>query len=265
MPFPSPPPVAPKKRLSSLTLFVLCFLGSCGVVAAILFLEISTFTRSNNGFQASTYLLILFPLLFGLLGIVVACCYKRFLHALAIVFGLLPVALVALLVYTVTGKDTDYQQMPSEQQEAEIQARQEAVARQEAIIRSHPYTGRDSIEPYYTAEQMPSLTGKPEYHPKRSESYIELAQLLSRRARPGLNLLEQHPDTIPVSFTVGPYGGIYQERIQYAEIPEAYARTRANEAVLRAVRGLTRLYPGRIKGQPVPVRIVVAVPMPASP
>ncbi|MBX0289619.1 hypothetical protein K3G63_04170 [Hymenobacter sp. HSC-4F20] len=239
---------------------MLWFIGSCAVVVAIIVLEVANYSRSNDDLQSSTYLLLILSLVAGLLGIINACVDKSVVRVVAVVVGLLPVELLALLVYEIS--DSFSRQTSYEQPEAMTREDWQEVKRREEMIRTHPYTGRDSIEPYYTAEQMPSLTGKPEYQPDPSKSYVELGRLLSRRATPTLDSAQPRPDTVFVSFTVGPYGGIFQEQIQYRNTPKSAAHKQAEEAVLLAVHDVPRLHPGRINGKPVSVRIHVAVPLP---
>ncbi|MBF9143858.1 hypothetical protein [Hymenobacter properus] len=260
--------------MSSLVLFLLCLLGSGAVVVAVIGIEFTHFSKSNNGWQAGSYQLLALSLFLGCCGLVAGCLSRSLGHVLAILLGLAPVELLAFLFYQVENHGTSVaspaaQEAALVQEEARVEARRAALTRaqlaqQAAIARTHPYTGRDSTQPYEAAEQMPSLTGSPEFAPTSRASYRALAHLLSRNATPHLDPTEPRPDTIPVGFTVGPYGGTFHAQIQYGEIPELGAHTRAEAAVLRAAAALPRLHPGRINGQPVPVRIVVAVPLPVA-
>jgi hypothetical protein len=190
-----------------------------------------------------------------------ACFNKSVVRVMAVIVGLLPVELFGLLVYEVT--DPFSTRTSYEQRDAMTPQQWEAVKRQQELARTHPYSGRDSIEPHYSAEQMPSLTGKPEYCPNPRQSYVALGQLISRRATRTLALTQPHPDTVFVSFTVGPYGGVFQEQIQRRFTSESAATYKqAEDAVLWTVQDLPRLYPGRINDKPASVRIHVAVPMP---
>ncbi|WBO86085.1 hypothetical protein [Hymenobacter yonginensis] len=260
--------------MSSLLLFVLCLVGSCAVVGGVILIEFMSFSRGQDDFQEGSYLLIFFSLFLSFCGLVAGCFSRKFGHVLAILLGLAPVKVLSFFIYEVSGHSTRAvspadQLAAEEQEQARIKARRAALTRaalaqRQAIARTHPYAGRDSTQPYYTADQMPSLTGKPEFRPEQHESYHELAHLLSRAATPHLDHTELQPDTIPVSFIVGPYGGIFQVQIQYGEIPETGAHTRAEAAVLQAVEELPLLHPGRMNGQPVSVRILVLVSVPAS-
>jgi hypothetical protein len=207
----------------------------------------------------------------GFCGLIVGCFSRNVGYVLAILLSLVPVELLAFLLYQVENPGPSVaspaaQEAALAQEEARVEARRAALARarraqQTALARVHPYTGRDSTQPYDAAEHMPSLTGKPKFRPTPRASYRALAHLLRREATPHLDPSESRPDTVPVGFTVGPYGGTFHAQIQYGEIPERGAHTRAEAAMLRAVDALPRLHPGRINGQPVPVRIVVAVPL----
>ena len=162
--------------MSSLVLFGLCLLGSGAVVMAVLVLEFLLFTKGNDGVQSGSTFLIFFSLFLGLCGLIISCTNRCFRCMMAILLGLSPVELLAYFIYAVGGwapylSPSSPPQISAEDQQALIMARREALARtylaeQEAIARTHPYTGRDSTQPFYTADQMPSLTGKAEYRPQ---------------------------------------------------------------------------------------------------
>lgn len=182
--------------MSSLLLFILCLLGSCAVVVAVIVIEFTYFSKSNDGLQSGTRQLIFFSLFFGFSGLIPGCFSRNFGYVLAILSGLAPIELLAFFVYEVGSQGTHSlsptAQAAEEKEQARVKARRAGLTRAylaqlEAIARTHPYTGRDSTQPCYTAEQMPSLTGKLEFHPEQRESYRELAQLLSRHATPNLN------------------------------------------------------------------------------
>jgi hypothetical protein len=261
-----PPPAAddapaPSPGMNPLLLLVLWFLGSCGVILAIIVIEVTHYSRSKDDLQSSTYLLLFLSLFAGFCGIIEACVNKSLVRVIAVVVGLLPVELLGLLVYEIT--DPFSTRTSYEPREAMTPQQWEEVRRQQELIRTHPYSGRDSIDPYYSADQMPSLTGKLEYDTNPGQAYVALGQLISRRATLNLDSAPPHPDTVFVSFTVGPYGGVFQEQIQHRFSADSMAHKQAEEAVLWAVHGLPRLHPGRLNGKPISVRIHVAVPVPA--
>jgi hypothetical protein len=250
------------RGMNPVLLLVLWFLGSCVVLIAIIGIEMTNFTRSSNNLQSSTYLLLILSLAAGFIGIVNAWIDKSVVRVIAVVVGLLPVELLALLVYKISNPFS--RQTYYEQPDALTREQWAEVKRQQEMIRTHPYSGRDSIEPYYSADQMPSLSGKPEYDPNPGRSYVALGQFISRRAMPNLNSTQPHPDTVFVSFTVGPYGGVFQEQIQRRFTSNSVVHKQAEDAVLWSVKDLPRLRPGRINNKPVSVRIHVAVPVPAT-
>jgi hypothetical protein len=264
--FPFPPPALDNtpdtpRGMHPVLLLVLWFLGSCAVIITVVVIEIASYSRSNDDIQPSTYLLVMLSLVAGFCGIVEACFCKSIARVIAVVVGLLPVLLLSHLVFSIPNPfvgptSTEPREPLTKEQWAEIKHQQE-------MIRTHPYSGRDSIEPYYSADQMPSLSGQPEYDPNPSQSYVALGQLIGRRATANLDSAQPRPDTVFVSFTVGPYGGVFQEQIQRRFTSDSTFHKQTEDVVLWAVKDLPRLQPGRINGKPVSVRIHVAVPVPA--